>query len=242
MFMKVKDTQLLRLSKKALLAVALVLIMAVLGLSTPLAARFMFDVLQSYPALAPSGLAKVVAGPPMAIVILSAGRRSLADEYGNQFDNQAPDSLSLERIRYGAFLARKTGLPILVSGGTLAPDTEPVAKTMAKTLQFDFGIQPKWIEDQSINTAENASLSSNILRRAGIGRVMLVTHAWHMKRAANAFAANGLSVTPAPTAFYFPGRSSVWDLLTPSVSTFRMSGYALHEFIGSVWYRVRYGY
>jgi uncharacterized SAM-binding protein YcdF (DUF218 family) len=228
--------------KKALLTVAFVLITATLGLSMPLVARLMFDALQSYPALAPSELARATAGSPMAIVILSAGRRSSAYEYGDEFDNQTLDALSLERTRYGAFLARKTGLPILVSGGTLAPDTEPVAKTMAKALQFDYGIQAKWIEDQSINTAENASLSSNILRRAGIVRVMLVTHAWHMKRAVNAFSANGLSVTPAPTAFYLPGRSSVWDSLTPGLGTLRMSGYATHEIIGAVWYKLRYAY
>ena len=114
---------------------------------------------------------------------------------------------------------------------------------MADTLQIDYGIRPKWIEDRSVNTAENASLSSSILRRAGIGRIMLVTHAWHMKRAVAAFAANGLSVTPAPTAFYLPGRETFWECkLTPGMGTLRMSGYAIHEIVGGVWYRVRYGY
>jgi uncharacterized SAM-binding protein YcdF (DUF218 family) len=245
MFMKVKESSRLfgvLLLKKGLLAVAFALAAAAFGLSTPLVAGVMFDALQSYPALAPSQLAGTAAGSPMAIVILSAGRRSSADEYGEAFNNQAPDALTLERMRYGVFLARKTGLPILVSGGTLAPGTEPVARTMANTLQSDYGIQPKWIEDRSTTTAENASLSSKILRRAGVARVMLVTHAWHMKRALKAFSASGLSVTPAPTAFYFPSRTSIWDLLTPSVATFRMSGYAIHEIVGGLWYKVRYGY
>jgi len=231
-----------RFLKKALVAALLLMVTATLALGTPLAARQLFDSLQTYPPLAPSELAKVVAGAPIAIVILSAGRRQFAYEYGEEFGDLALDGLSLERTRYGAFVARKTGLPILVSGGMPIPATVSLAKVMADTLAIDYGIRPKWIEDKSDNTAENASLSANILKRAGIARVLLVTHAWHMKRAVNAFSANGLSVTPAPTAFYLPGRGSLWDSLTPSMGTLRMSGYAIHEIIGGLWYQMRYGY
>ena len=155
---------------------------------------------------------------------------------------KALDGLSLERVRYGAFLAIKTGLPILVSGGLPEPGEIPLAKIMAETLQVDYGVRAKWIEAQSTNTAENASLSANLLRGAGIDRIILVTHAWHMKRAVAAFAANGISVTPAPRAFYLPGRGPFWDSLVPGLRTLRMSGYAIHEIVGGVWYRVRYGY
>jgi uncharacterized SAM-binding protein YcdF (DUF218 family) len=231
-----------RLLKKAFVAAVFLVAVAAYGLSTPLVARLLFDHLQIYPALAPSALANAIAGPPMAIVILSAGRREFADEYGDEFNNLALDGLSLERTRYGAFLARKTGLPILVSGGTPEPSPDSLAKLMAETLQIDYGVAVKWIEDRSDNTAENASLSAGILKRANISRVMLVTHAWHMKRSMDAFAANGMAVTPAPTAFYLPGRGGLGDSLTPALGVLRMSGYALHEIIGSVWYRVRYGY
>jgi uncharacterized SAM-binding protein YcdF (DUF218 family) len=213
-----------------------------LVLSTPIAARVLFDSLQIYPAIAPADLTKAMGGPPAAIVILAAGRRPFAYEYGDEFANQALDALSLERTRYGAFVARKTGLPILVSGGAPLPKAVPVAMLMAQTLQIDYGIRAKWIEDQSANTAENASLSSTLLRGAGVARIMLVTHAWHMKRAVDSFSANGLSVTPAPTAFYLPGSGTLWDLVTPSIGTLRMSGYAIHEIVGSLWYRARYGY
>ena len=217
------------------------LIAGLFVISTPLAARLLFDHLQTYSLLLPSNLTRA-AGPPMAIVILSAGRRLSADEFGDEFGKEALDGLSLERVRYGAFLARKTGLPILVSGGLPAPGEVPLAKLMAETLQDDYGVRAKWIEAQSTNTAENASLSTKLLRGVGIGRILLVTHAWHMKRSVAAFAGNGISVTPAPTAFYLPGRGPLWDSLTPSLTTLRMSGYAIHEIVGGVWYRVRYGY
>jgi uncharacterized SAM-binding protein YcdF (DUF218 family) len=227
-----------RFVKKGLIAAVFCLIAGTFVLSVPLTARLMFDDLQAFPPLAPSSLSKTAARAPMAIVILSAGQRAQADEFG---DKEALDGLSLERVRYGAFLARKTGLPILVTGGLPFPDGVSLADIMARTLQIDYGIRAKWLETQSINTAQNASLSADILRHAGINRIMLVTHAWHMKRAVAAFAANGLEVTPAPTVFYLPGRDPR-DAWIPTLGTLRMSGYAIHEIVGRAWYSVRYGY
>jgi uncharacterized SAM-binding protein YcdF (DUF218 family) len=210
-------------------------------MSIPWTARLMFDALQTFPPLPPSALVDTAANSQTAIVILSAGQRSHADEFGEAFDNEALDGLSLERVRYGAFLARKTGLPILVTGGLPLPGKPSLADLMAKTLELDYGLHPKWLETRSTNTAENATLSAGILKTAGIHRILLVTHAWHMKRALAAFSANGLAVTAAPTSFYFPGRD-FRDAWIPSSATLRMSAYALHEIIGGVWYRVRYGY
>ena len=52
---------------------------------------------------------------PMAIVILGGGVRRHAAEYGGDTLGQ----LTLERVRYGARVARLTGLPVLVSGGSV---------------------------------------------------------------------------------------------------------------------------
>jgi uncharacterized SAM-binding protein YcdF (DUF218 family) len=79
-----------------------------------------------------------------------------------------------------------------------------------------------------------------MLKQDGISRIVLVTHAWHLRRATAAFRANDMSVIPAPTAFYHPGRSGFWHLI-PSVAAFRMSTYAIHESLGILWYGVRYG-
>ena len=209
----------------------------VLGLSTPLAARILFDELQIYPPLAASQLSEIAAGPPTAIVVLAAGRRT-APEFA-EIDKETLDSLSLERVRYAAYLARKTSLPVLVSGG-LPP--VPLAILMAETLSNDYGVQAKWLETRSTSTAENAIFSSEILRRVGVGRIILVTHAWHMKRAVAAFSANGMAVRPAPTAFYFAGRAGFWSAITPSFATLHMASYGIHEAVGGLWYKLRYGY
>src|SRR5690242_10041332 len=131
-----------------------------IALSTPAGAGLLFGALQRAPPISPARLPQMTAGSATAIVILSAGRRTFAPEFGNP-DSETVDALSLERIRYGAFLARRTGIPVLVSGG-LGP--VPLAKLMADTLSSDFGIVAKWIEPNAENTAENAIFSSRILK------------------------------------------------------------------------------
>lgn len=207
-------------------------------LSTPAGAGALFDYLQIYPAIKSSRLRDLVPGPPAAIVILSAGRRTYAPEFPTGGTGTV-DGLSLERIRYGAFVARQTNIPVLLSGGG---DGVPMATLMAGALSQDYGITPRWTETKSTTTAQNAMFSAILLKASGVRRVILVTHAWHMKRAAAAFKANGLAVIPAPTAFYSPMPGDFISAITPGLGTFRMSGYGIHELVGGIWYRLRYGY
>jgi uncharacterized SAM-binding protein YcdF (DUF218 family) len=64
-----------------------------------------------------------------------------------------------------------------------------------------------------------------------------------MKRASAAFLGSGMSVLPAPTAFYGPaGEEETLLRFVPSAQALRMSAFALHEIVGSQWYRLRYGF
>ena len=224
---------------KRVAAYAAVLFIAAMGLlSNPAVSHVLVDSLQVYPALDMAEIAALSSGPPAAIVIISAGRRTYAPEFGGA----TVDALSLERIRYGAALARQTHLPVLVSGGAAAPEESSIATLMGDTLKRDYGVTPKWLETRASNTAENAIFSAQVLNGSGIKRVVLVTHAWHMKRARAAFAANGLTVVTAPTAFYRETNPSSWGDLMPSMQALRMSGYAIQEIAGIAWYALHYGY
>ena len=169
-----------------------------------------------------------------AIVVLGGGRRLEAAEYGTDTLN----SISLERLRYAAFLHRISGLPILVSGG--APDGGTLAegRIMQHILQSEYGISARWIEDASTTTWENAQFSAPQLKQAGVHRIVLVTHAWHLRRAVPLFEAQGLSVIPAGTQFSGTRVDSVLDLL-PTPAGLRDSTFALHEWLGIVWYKLR---
>jgi uncharacterized SAM-binding protein YcdF (DUF218 family) len=172
--------------------------------------------------------------PPGAIVVLGGEvtrSRTLAMGVG-------PGPLTLERVRTAAELARRTGLPILVTGGITQPDTAPVAAVMAASLRDDFRLSARWIEDKSRDTWQNARFSAEILRGQGITSVYVVTSAWHMRRALLAFQATTLTVTPVPTPPGDPVQGNLNDFL-PHASAWQTAYYALHEWIGYAWYKVR---
>jgi uncharacterized SAM-binding protein YcdF (DUF218 family) len=208
----------------ALCVVALVLLYA---LSTPIAARLIAEPLARYPALDAAHLAEDAG----AIVVLGAGRYDAAPEYGGDTIRGA----ALERVRYGAFLHRRTGRPLLVSGGDPEQTGTAEASLMKKALESEFGVTVAWIESVSNNTAENAIMSRAILEKAGIKKVYLVTHAEHMARAVEAFEAAGLAVVPAPTIL-LPARPLEARDFVPSGGAMSASARALHEWLGRAWY------
>lgn len=169
--------------------------------------------------------------PPGAIVILSG---TMTDVAGSP-PGFAIGGLTLERLRAGAALYRKTRLPILVTGGPLAPGAPPISELMAQSLEHDFHVPVRWVETRSRDTWENAEFSARILRAAGIHSVYVVTNAWHERRSMIAFQHTGLIATAAPTLinrfpFGLPGG------LLPTATTYRLSYFALHEWLGCVWY------
>ena len=89
-----------------------------------------------------------------------------------------------------------------------------------------------------MNTEENALFTADTL---GAGEtVILVTHAVHMRRAAEVFERAGLRVIPAPMGFISGrGAGTVAADLLPSVAYLAQSNYALYEIIGGWWYRAK---
>ena len=202
-------------------------------LSTPFIASALLDGLQWYPALSKEEVAEPSAE---GIVVLSAGRRRNSPEYGGE----TVDSLTLERIRYAALLERRTGLPLLVSGGKRRSDLGPLSVLLADTLQNEFGVEVKFLESRSQNTAENALFSAEMLAGKGIGRVYLVSHAWHMPRAKAAFERHGIVVIPAPTGFVSRGEGLILSDWMPQANALAGSSFAIHEWLGLLWYWLRF--
>ncbi|MDR3213149.1 MAG: YdcF family protein [Azoarcus sp.] len=163
-----------------------------------------------------------------AIVILGGGRVFDAPEYGGD----TVSFLTLERLRYGARLARETGLPVLVSGGSPGGGRAPEALLMKAALEEDFHTPVSWTEENSLDTRQNAVNSAALLKAAGIGRIVLVTHAAHMRRAREEFVAQGLNVTEAPTAWLnSPHNNKILPAL-PNPGAAYAGWFALHEWLG----------
>ena len=173
------------------------------------------------------------AGDAQAIVVLGAELSVGVTPAGSV--SVAPGPLTLQRLRAAAALARRTGLPLLVSGGIVHDGAPPVAAVMAQSLAADFAVPARWIEPRSADTWENARDSAALLSAAGIHTALLVTHAWHVRRAMIAFAAAGLRVTPAPGQWDRFPQPSLGGMV-PRAASWMTSYYALHEWIGCLWY------
>ena len=170
----------------------------------------------------PLGSGRLAAARAQAIVILcGGGERRFAPEYGGP----AAKPVLLERLAYGAWLARRTGLPVLVTGHGIE------ALAMQATLARNFGIDARWVEERAYDTFENARNSAPILRAAGVRRILLVSSAAHLWRAAQEFAAAGFSVIPAPVHVSTPTHAVLTDYL-PGPEGLTTSNAALHELLG----------
>ena len=174
--------------------------------------------------------------PPGAIVILSANAGYGTDAGLEQ--GIGIGDLTLERMRAGALLQRQTELPVLVSGGKLDRKAAPIAELMARSLHDEFGIPVRWAEAKSEDTWQNAEFSAPLLRAAGVDSVYLVSHAWHLRRAEMAFAHFGIATTPAPLRYDRPPDFAL-DEFIPRAAAFLHSYFAMHEWIGCVYYALR---
>lgn len=174
------------------------------------------------------------AQPADAIVVLGGGTYFNAPEYGAD----TVSDFTLVRLRYAARLQRETGKPLLVTGGKPLGNDLSEARQMKAVLEQEFGVPVRWAEDASDNTLENARYSFRLLQKAGIRRIYLVTHAWHMPRSADAFRAAGFDVVPAPTAFTTRYRIDLLGFI-PRAEALRDSKFFVHELIGLLWYRLK---
>jgi len=173
---------------------------------------------------------------PQAIVILSAERRD--GPPGGVLEGEDIGPFTTERVRAGVILAKRTGLPVLATGGMLKPGTPPIAATMARIMADEFRVAPRWVEGKSLDTWQNAQFSAEILRADGIDTVYLVTTSWHMARSRLAFERAGLVVVPMPARAMEAPTWAAWEFV-PAAGAWQRSYYALHEVIGYWWYQVR---
>jgi uncharacterized SAM-binding protein YcdF (DUF218 family) len=168
--------------------VAIVAIATAFLLSLPLIANQLSSSLEGLP------VSIDTLNQAQAIVILGAGIHRGAPEYGGDTLSR----YSLERVRYGAMLGRKSKLPILVSGGSVYGG-KPEASLMRQVLANEFAVPVRWVETESRDTGNNAVYAAKLLRADGIRHVALVTHAWHVPRAVVAFERQGPTKHDAPS-------------------------------------------
>ena len=112
---------------------------------------------------------------------------------------------------------------------------------MKTILEQEFGLSAVIAETTSRDTWENAVHSAVLLRERHLQTLLLVSNAVHLPRAVAAFQAQGLNVIPAPTLFFNdqlePLDPHSWQ---PSVTAIAEIYYGGYEWLGRLWYAMRY--
>lgn len=165
------------------------------------------------------------------IVVLGGSTRGYAHQSGLPDLNQQAD-----RLVYAAQLYKSGKAPMLLLTGGGLEGSVSEAQQMQEVLSV-MGIPSRFmlLETRSRNTHDNAVFSASMLRAKGVQRILLVTSAFHMRRAIALFEAQGLEVVPAPTDFQQVATQEPLPDWLPWVSNLAQTTNALHEIVG---YRV----
>lgn len=142
-----------------------------------------------------------------------------------------PASESAARVLDAVRLYRIYHKPVIVSGGSIA-GSEAEAYVDARFLN-DCGVSSHDIipEDKARDTAENARFVKIICDAKKIHSVILVTSAFHAKRAKALFEKEGLNVFVYPSESMHEQGSLDWIDFLPSAGAMRVSSLAIKEII-----------
>jgi len=108
----------------------------------------------------------------------------------------------IDRLLHGLRLYKSSKAPYLVVMGGAPRGYTPEAVHMSRLL-VELGVAPDAIllEDRSRNTWENVPNVMPVLRENNINRVLVVTSAFHMRRALGVFEKLGIEAIPAATDY-----------------------------------------
>ncbi len=162
-------------------------------------------------------------------VVDSAGSTPQAVAFG---DNVERLTTVFDLLRSG-----RANMAIL-SGGKVSSVLPTEAELLSNQL-LAWGIEPGRLvrEERSKNTRENATETAALVKQHGFHSVLLVTSAFHMRRASDCFRAAGLTVDTLPVDYRLRDVNRDPSLL-PRAEYFAVATRALREFSGRLVYRV----
>lgn len=233
-------------------ASAIVLLVA----STPATARrFLSRLEREVPAATPEALQRaeavvvlgggVITNSPASATLAALGISDAEQMQSPRASERTPPPATLaaltpeaeSRLVHGVRLARLLRVPLVVSGGRVLADASvPAEAEVAAVVAADLGVPPEMIipESESRTTWENAQRVRALLD-AGTP-VVLVTSAWHMPRARDAFLRVGLAPLPAPGPYWSDARALTPVMFMPSAATLYQSAVVARETVGRIWY------
>ena len=145
-----------------------------------------------------------------------------------------------DRLWHAARLYQAEKAPyVIASGGTMPWKDQRFREAPAmQDLLTSWGVPADSVllESTSANTYENATHTAEIVEKRGVGRVLLVTSALHMRRALATFRSVGVDAVPVATDYQVvQGSTTLLDLL-PSAGALDGSTAAIREYVGYIVY------
>lgn len=170
-----------------------------------------------------------------AVIVLGG----IVDPAASRRSGELELSEPVERIlKAAALLKSGQARMVLLSGGLISqrPGEPSEAERLAEWLR-EQGIAPERIavEGQSRNTHENAVESGRIVAARGWKRLLLVTSAWHARRAFESFRAVGLEPDVLPVDHRATDGSD--EGFIPRAAALALSTEMLRESLGRLVYR-----
>lgn len=147
---------------------------------------------------------------------------------------------AVDRLFHGMRLYRAGKAPRVMLIGGAAEGSSPEADFMADLLsEFAVPRDKMLLENRSRNTRENGVNAVKIMQENGIKKILLVTSAYHMRRAKGVFEKLGIDVVPAATDYQVPEPDpSILDWL-PDAGALELTTLGIKEYLGWWVYRLR---
>jgi uncharacterized SAM-binding protein YcdF (DUF218 family) len=176
------------------------------------------------------------------LVVLGAGYRPS----GGSRESAEPTGLAYARVFGGVKAFKKSRAKTLAFCEGWGEQTAESGAEVMKALAMQLGVQEDEIitEDSSQNTMDNAVQLKKLLPGQGQSHIGLVTSALHMPRSQRVFKRvfPQEMIVPVPVGYRFDHRKRNNSLKSfiPSSRALQASTDALHEWIGMLWYAIRY--
>lgn len=207
-------------------------LIVVLTLSTPVVSSFLFAQLEAV------GSRKIPADmlPADAIVVLSGMTHSIRTEKGIISEWNDPD-----RFFGGMELIKAKKAPVIIfTKGKLPWKIGPPESELLQATAIEMGVHPQQIlvTGEVENTEDECREVKKILQSKG-NRIILVTSAYHMRRAKITFDNKGLEVQSYPVDFKLGEYAMTPMDFIPNAGSLATTEKCVKELIGTVYYALK---
>ena len=174
------------------------------------------------------------------VVVLGAGYLSS----GGFREYAEPSGLEYARVFGGVKAFKNSGAGSLVFCEGRRDDAQESGAEVMKAFAIELGVSEDKIitEDRSQNTMENCMELKRLLDPKKQRNIGLVTSASHMPRSECVFRKvfPEDTIVPIPVGYLYNPENEFLKRMIPSARALQTSTEAVHEWVGMLWYKIRY--